>query len=152
MNEIARFQRLSSVSLAASVFHEGDERPAESAARPVRPSSVVVVRESLGDPPEQSGRVDAVVVGKRDDVGAHVLERDVPRSRQARLRLQVNELQRPSDEEIGGAQVVVLVDDDDPQRRVVLSLERVEEATELVRPSDRRDDEVERRKLPRHGP
>ena len=74
----------------------------------------VVVRESLGDPPEQSGRVDAVVVGKRDDVGAHVLEGDVPSARQPCLRLQVNELQRPSCEEIGGAQVVVLIDDDNP--------------------------------------
>ena len=64
----------------------------------------------------------------------------------------MNDLQWPPDEEICGAQVVVLVDDDNPQGRVVLSLQRVEEATELVRSSDRRDDEVERRKLPRHGP
>ena len=112
----------------------------------------LVVREPLGDALEQSGRVDAVVVGKRDDVRAHVLERDVPRARQPGLRSQVNELQWPPDEEIVGAQVVVLVDDDNPQGRVVLSLQRVEEATELVRSSDRRDDEVERRKLPRHGP
>ena len=110
------------------------------------------MREPLGDTLEQSGRVDAVVVGKRDDVRAHLLEGDVPRARQPCSRLQVNELQRPSYEEIGGAQVVILVDDDNPQRRVVLSLQRVEEATERVRSSDRRDDEVERRKLPRHGP
>ena len=110
------------------------------------------MREPLGDAPEQSGRIDAVVVGKRDDVGAHVLEGGVPRARQPFLRPQVNELQRTSGEEIGDAQIVVLVDDDDSQRRVVLRLQRVEEAAELVRSSDRRDDEVERRKLPRHGP
>ena len=114
MNEIARFQRLSSVSRAASPFQDGAERPDESAARPVRPSSASSFGESLGDTPEQSGRVDAVVVGKRDDVGAHVLEGDVPRARQACLRLQVNELQRPSCKETGGAQVVVLIDDDNP--------------------------------------
>ena len=39
VNEIARFQRLSSVSTAASGFHDGDERPSASTARPVSPSS-----------------------------------------------------------------------------------------------------------------
>ena len=48
--------------------------------------------------------------------------------------------------------VRILVHDDDAHSWISLRLERVEEPSELVGTTDRRDDEVERRKLPRHGP
>jgi len=64
----------------------------------------------------------------------------------------VLELQRASGEDRGEALVVVLVDDDDPQTLVVLGGERVEEAPQLVCSAHCRDDEVERRRLARHGP
>ena len=50
------------------------------------------------------------------------------------------------------APIVVLVDDDDADVVAALRLHGVEETAELVCATDRRDDEVERRKLPRHGP
>ena len=50
-------------------------------------------------------------------------------------------------EDSGEALVLVLVDDDHAQPRVGSARERVEEAVELLRAVDRRDDEVERRKL-----
>ena len=46
----------------------------------------------------------------------------------------------------------ILVNDDDAHSWISLRLERVEEPSQLVGTTDRRDDEVERRKLPRHGP
>jgi hypothetical protein len=64
----------------------------------------------------------------------------------------VLELQRSAREDRREAVVVVLVDDDDPQAPVLLGGEGVEEAPQLVGSADRRDDEVERRKLARHGP
>jgi len=139
VNEIARFQRLSSVNRAASPFQDGAERP-DVAGKP------------LGNTPEQSGRVDAVVVGEGDQVGAQVPERDVAPAREAAGRLQPRDLEPPFHLDPLDPVVVVLVDNENPQGRVVLGLQRVEEATELVRSPDRRDDEVERRKLPRHGP
>ncbi len=48
--------------------------------------------------------------------------------------------------------VGVLIDDDYAELPVRLELERREQVIELVDAADRRDDEVERRKLLRHGP
>jgi hypothetical protein len=48
--------------------------------------------------------------------------------------------------------VIVLVDEDHPQTGVLLRFERVEEPHQFVRAVDRRHDQVERRKLARHGP
>ena len=54
---------------------------------------------------------------------------------------------------IADAIIVVLVDDEDPEARMRMPFERAEEALELVPAADRRDDEVERRKLRgRHEP
>ena len=64
----------------------------------------------------------------------------------------MHELEAPSVSDLRDPLVLVLVDDDHAQRLVALLLDRVEEAAELVRSTHRRDDEVERRKLPRHGP
>jgi hypothetical protein len=47
---------------------------------------------------------------------------------------------------------LALVDDEHPGVRVALRLQRIEEARERFGAIDRRDDEVERRKLPRHAP
>ena len=48
--------------------------------------------------------------------------------------------------------VRVLIDDDHPKVRMRLELEGREQLVELAYSADRRDDEVERRKLLRHGP
>ena len=48
--------------------------------------------------------------------------------------------------------VAVLVDEDHSQPRIFLRLQRIEEPGELVSPPDRRHDEIERRRLRRHGP
>ncbi len=153
MNEMARFQRLSSVRRRGVVFPGGSGAPGRVGCSARETVEQVVVREPLGHAREQSGRVDAVVVGERDDVCAHVRRaRRCGRATARSSRLQQDDIERASADEIRDPPVVVLVDDDDPQRRIVLRLQRVEEATELVRPPDRRDDEVERRKLPRHGP
>jgi hypothetical protein len=50
------------------------------------------------------------------------------------------------------ASVFVLIDDEDTNARVLLGFDRIEQASELFHTPHRRDDEVERRKLPRHGP
>ena len=94
MNEIARFQRLSSVSLAASCFQDARRAPGRVGGASRETVERVVCGEPLGDALEQSGRVDAVVVGERDDVRAHVVERDVARARKPASRAQVNELER----------------------------------------------------------
>ena len=48
--------------------------------------------------------------------------------------------------------VLVLVDHEHADAGVLLRADGVEKRGQFVRPPDRRDDEVERRKLPRHGP
>ena len=48
--------------------------------------------------------------------------------------------------------VGVLVDENQPKALMRLELERREEVLELLHTSDRRDDEVERRKLLVHAP
>ena len=151
MNEIARFQRLSSVRSAGSDFHEPEERPSASTARPVRPSSPRS-REARHDAFEEPRRVDAVVVGEGDQIRVDVRKARVARTRQTTPGACVHELEAPSVSDLRDPLVLVLVDDDDAQRPVALLLDRVEEAAELVRSTHRRDDEVERRKLPRHGP
>ena len=50
------------------------------------------------------------------------------------------------------AVVFVLIDHKHADARVLLPRERVQEALELLDTAHRRDDEVERRKFPRHGP
>ena len=69
VNEIARFQRLSRVRRAPVRSHEGDESPSASTARPVKPSRPAISGEAASNPLEQIGRVCAVVVRERDDVG-----------------------------------------------------------------------------------
>jgi hypothetical protein len=64
----------------------------------------------------------------------------------------MDELEVATREDLRHAFVRVLVDDDHPQARMVLALERVEKTPERSRPAYRRDDEVERRGLARHGP
>ena len=49
MNEIARFQRLSSVSVAASAFQDGADAPVRVGGPTREAVERVVVREPLGD-------------------------------------------------------------------------------------------------------
>jgi len=149
VNEIARFHRLSSVRTAGSLFHDADDAPEASCARPVTPSrpSPTTTACTLPDCWRES-RSGC----ERDDVSAQVLQGDVPRSREAEFGAQVAYLQASVGEDRFEASVLVLIDDEDANAWVRLAFDRVEQASELLHPSHRRDDEVERRKLPRHGP
>ena len=55
-------------------------------------------------------------------------------------------------EDVLQAFVLVLIGDEDTNALVLLGLDRIEQASELFHTPHRRDNEVERRKLPRHGP
>ncbi len=152
MNEIARFQRLSSVSSAGSVRQDVDDLPDSSAARPVSPSSARGRREPIGDRGEQSRRVDAVVVGERDEVRRQVLEGGVPGAREPPRRAEAHHLDRAVLQRLRRTPVLVLVDDEHAYVRVLLRLDRVEQPSELVAAAHRRDDQVERREPLRHAP
>ena len=110
------------------------------------------MREAAADSGEKVVRVDAVVVGKRDNVCSHVPESDVSGVREAKLRSQMEHLDVAAGEDRFEARIVVLVDDDRPQLPVLLRSQGVEQPVELLDTAHRRDDEVERRKLRRHGP
>jgi hypothetical protein len=71
--------------------------------------------------------------------------------REPARRAQSDDLDRRGGKDRLEALVLVLVDREHADVRVLLCGDRVEEDRQLVRPPDRRDDEVERRKVPRHG-
>ena len=102
----------------------------------------------------KSRRVDAVVVRERDDVRAHARRARRCARAKARVETAAGRLSSARPRATGvETLVLVLVDDDDPQSPdSACASSESRSATELVRPPDRRDDEVERRKLPRHGP
>jgi hypothetical protein len=110
------------------------------------------VREAFCDGGEEAWWVDAVVVGEGDEVGSDRRERSIARSGEPALGPEVHEIERATCYCRVQAVVRVLIHEEDAQRRVVLRLDRVEEARELRDAAHRRDDEVERRGLPGHGP
>ena len=73
--EIARFQRLSSVSSGRVALPRRRRAAVAVAARPVSAVERRLVGERARDALEQAVRVDAVVVGERDDVCLDVRER-----------------------------------------------------------------------------
>ena len=146
VKEIARFQRLSSVSVAESVFHDADRSPRGVFCPTRQAVESRIAREAVRDACQQAGRIDAVVVREGDDVSSNVLESDVSRARQAgRLGAQVEHVQAAGREYGIEPRVVVLIDHDHPQRPVLLRLQRIEQASELLDSTNRRDDQVERR-------
>ena len=108
--------------------------------------------ESTRDTRQQALRVDAVIVRKRDEIRVDETEADVARAREAALGVDARHVDAATADDRLDALVVVLVDDDHAQSLEVLCLDRVEKHGQLVASPRRRDDEVERRKLPRHGP
>ena len=151
-NEFARFQRLSSVehrrdrASTTPTIAPRRPRPARSA-----PSSVGVRREALATRASSAGGYMQSSSGNATTSARRARDRHCAHAR-ARRRAHVLELDARPCDYLSEPLVVVLVDDDHAQRSISLRLERVEEAAQLVASADRRDDEVERRKLPRHGP
>ncbi len=96
--------------------------------------------------------VGAVVVRKRDDVGGHVGETGIAGAREPGLGSKMQNVEAGCFDHLVQPVVRVLVDEDQPKEMMRLELERREEALELLHASDRRDDEVERRKLLVHAP
>ena len=111
-----------------------------------------VVGEPTRDALEQQRGVDAVVVGERDDVGREAGQRNVARACQPRRGCEVQRVGMVRLEHRREAIVGVLVDDDQPEPAIGLGVERVEEAVELGDATERRQDQVERRKAGRHAP
>ena len=81
-----------------------------------------------------------------------MVETNVTRTRETRPGSQVKQLEAASVQDLCKTVVVVLVDDDHAQLRKPLRPDGCEETRELADTSYRRDDEVERRELSRHGP
>ena len=134
------------------VFHEAELRPAASATRPVRPSRA---GSSANRPPTSASKPGGYVQSSSGNATTSAAR--CP-SATFRARERPGSERRWSTSSPLSAQqrlepvVAVLVDDENPEAGVRLSAKRVEQPGELVRPADRRDDEVERRKRPRHGP
>ena len=101
---------------------------------------------------EEALLVGAVVVRKRDAVGGHVGKTRVAGARESGLGSKMQNVEAGGFDDLVQPVVRVLVDEDQPKAMVRLKFERSEELLQLLYASDRRDDEVERRKLPLHGP
>jgi glycosyltransferase involved in cell wall biosynthesis len=118
-----------------------------------RPSCEPVERRLCGEPPrdafEQVAGVDAVVIGKGDDVCRELRERRVPGTREAAFGLHVDDVKHPIRQYPAQPIVLVLVDDDHAKRAMGLALQRVQKGPDLVHSVDGRHDEVERGELAR---
>jgi glycosyltransferase involved in cell wall biosynthesis len=109
--------------------------------------------EAAGDPLEQFGREDAVIIGEGDEVRLDVRKRDVSGAREPALGAQASQFERAVAFQRRCEPVVrVLVDEHNPEGAVCLPFEGGEQPLQLLDTVDRGDHEVEGRKLGmRHG-
>ena len=82
MCEFAVCQTVSGVTVVGVAGQRPTVAPSAATARPLRPPRPGRRGEAARDALEQVGRIDAVVVGKGDEVGLEMRERRVPRARE----------------------------------------------------------------------